>query len=755
MIKLVTTIVTLFWVFNAASQNQLVIDSLLTTITAESTEEERVDTYVRVALEYGITDTLQSNGYLKGAMQLADSIDYSKGKADVWYVRSRNLMLLGAYDASEMYLNRLIDLSKKIDYPKGLSNGFFGLGWLNYYHGNYQQSVFYHEQSLEVRRTLENQEDISTSLRGIGITYKLLGDFDNALIFLRESLSIEQEIAHPSGIAECLNHIGVISSLRGDYPSALDAYYQALEIQKEVGDKSGLAYTYQNIGVIHDQQNDFEKTLEYYERSLELRQELGETRGIAQIIYNMGIVYHEMGEYSKAYYYYSEALEMKEQLGDQRGVADGYLNIGRLYDDQEAHREAISYQDKALKIAQQTNSSWIKVNALIGLGGSYTSLKSYEVAKRYLDEAMLISKKSNLIEGIRESARFLTIVEREMGNYKKAYEAHELYHQILDSLSNEEVAMQIAFMEAEYRFEQERDSIQFENERERLRLDQQLANQRNAKVATIVTAIVLLILLVILYGYYRFKSQAINRLSQLNRRIQESNDSLQRLNEEKNNLIGIVAHDLKNPLSAIMGAISMIEKEGLGENDRKLMHLISDTSSRMSTMISGILNVQAIEKRLEEKLKLVQYDLSESVAKVVKVFVPVAAQKKIKLNTELGKHITILADDRFVVQVVENLISNAIKFSPFNKEVSVVLKKKRGKVRLEVRDEGPGLSSSDKKKLFQRFQRLSAKPTGNESSTGLGLSIVKEVVEKMDGKVWAESALGVGTSFFVEFKVAR
>jgi signal transduction histidine kinase len=110
-----------------------------------------------------------------------------------------------------------------------------------------------------------------------------------------------------------------------------------------------------------------------------------------------------------------------------------------------------------------------------------------------------------------------------------------------------------------------------------------------------------------------------------------------------------------------------------------------------------------------------------------------------------------LLDPSITVQVLENLVSNAVKYSPPGKNIFVRLKKQPSVARMEVQDEGPGLSAEDQKKLFGKFARLSAKPTGGEHSTGLGLSIVKKMVEAMNGKVWCESELGRGATFIVEF----
>jgi signal transduction histidine kinase len=127
-----------------------------------------------------------------------------------------------------------------------------------------------------------------------------------------------------------------------------------------------------------------------------------------------------------------------------------------------------------------------------------------------------------------------------------------------------------------------------------------------------------------------------------------------------------------------------------------------------------------------------------------------AKQQTIHLQTEPTPATAIL-DPGVILQILENLVSNAVKYSPPGKEIFVRLKKLPNGVRVEVQDQGPGLSSEDQKKLFGKFARLSAKPTGGEHSTGLGLSIVKKMVEAMNGKVWCESEFGQGATFIVEF----
>jgi len=141
------------------------------------------------------------------------------------------------------------------------------------------------------------------------------------------------------------------------------------------------------------------------------------------------------------------------------------------------------------------------------------------------------------------------------------------------------------------------------------------------------------------------------------------------------------------------------------------------------------------------------------VRQVVKSFEKQAQKKKIDLSFVTRNEACIIkADSLFLIQIFENLVSNAIKFSRSGAAVSVSVQEHDSKARVEVRDQGPGLSEEDLQVLFKKFQRLSAKPTGGEGSIGIGLSIVKKYTELMGGSVWCESILNQGATFIVEFK---
>ena len=234
--------------------------------------------------------------------------------------------------------------------------------------------------------------------------------------------------------------------------------------------------------------------------------------------------------------------------------------------------------------------------------------------------------------------------------------------------------------------------------------------------------------------------------------ILKKNKELINLNNEKNNLIGIVAHDLKSPLNQIKGFTTIIRlTSNLDEDMMKYLESIEISANRLNEMIGKILDIEAIESR-KLNIKLEKTDLSELLDDCIERYAITAGEKDIEIDSTIDEDIFISTDVSFITQVFENLFSNAIKFSPSDTTISVALRQHNGKAVFSIKDQGPGISEEDQKKLFGKYQKLSARPTGNETSTGLGLSIVKQFVEAMGGSIRCESTLGEGTTFITEFE---
>ncbi len=243
-------------------------------------------------------------------------------------------------------------------------------------------------------------------------------------------------------------------------------------------------------------------------------------------------------------------------------------------------------------------------------------------------------------------------------------------------------------------------------------------------------------------------------LAARNGELQQTNLRLEQLDNERVELMGIVAHDLKNPLTNIMLATEVGEMALTDGDMRKIAHVqteITKSARRMLDLIRNLLDMNRIESgAIRFQMKVL--DVVPVLESLTEQYSDIGRAKNITLHLVLNApHMMVSADEQILVQVLDNLISNAVKYSPYDKNIFIRLKASNEAVRVEVQDEGPGISEEDMKKLFGKFARLSAQPTGGEHSTGLGLSIVKKMVEAMNGKVWCESELGKGATFIVEF----
>lgn len=240
------------------------------------------------------------------------------------------------------------------------------------------------------------------------------------------------------------------------------------------------------------------------------------------------------------------------------------------------------------------------------------------------------------------------------------------------------------------------------------------------------------------------------RNRELEARIQEATKELEALNQEKNELIALVAHDLKGPLSLIQQLSEGLIQGEIAGPSHPWLEMVSRAAGDMSGLIHRVLNVSALDGGgLIPSMEPV--DVAEIAAREVQALLPKAERKGLVLDIEgLPDELWARTDGPFVREILYNLLSNAVKFSPPGSTVWVRGRAQGNLAVLEVQDQGPGLTEEDKASLFHRFAQLSARPTGEESSTGLGLSIAKRLVELLQGWIHVESEAGKGATFRVE-----
>ena len=233
-------------------------------------------------------------------------------------------------------------------------------------------------------------------------------------------------------------------------------------------------------------------------------------------------------------------------------------------------------------------------------------------------------------------------------------------------------------------------------------------------------------------------------LTTANRRLAAQWARLRQANSFKSEILGTVAHDLKNPLSVILGRTEilkeLIAKSGAlnGEAQAQIGH-IRDAANRLTGMVDDLV-ADAMADALDISVRREPVDISILAQEVAEANRPLAARKQQTIRVSAPSQHTAMVDSDRIREAIDNLVSNAVKYSPIGGAIDIMVTQEPGNISIQVKDQGAGLSPEDLSRLFGRFQRLSAKPTAGETSTGLGLSIVKRIVDLHGGRVTVESA---------------
>lgn len=530
------------------------------------------------------------------------------------------------------------------------------------------------------------------------------------------------------------------------------------------GQKNDAVYYLNKIAYHYWITNKYEEAISYFQKSLSISNEIGNSNGVAGIYSQIGSIYTDMQEYKKSSENFAKSLDIRKKLKQKRAIVDAAFNYSEALSNLEKYKESLLVLEEAKSICLELDDKTLMRDCFGRLAEVAGKSGNSEDQSKYFDlfqnlERQIQQEKMNQVKQeseakigeikqttktiISEKDKELLITSEELENQRQVSRERQLA---------------ISLLEREHQIDQ----LTLKEQEAKLKL-QQVIN------LSLGGGLILVVLLAFtLYRGYVQKRKSNDQLFKLNSEItrqaseianqnhllEKSNFELTELNVEKNYIIGIVAHDLKSPLNNLKGLLEVFRMRitNATEDQLKYMELMSKSVERMKSMISRILDVNAVEQK-DLNINMKEVDLAELIKNLVSDKLESAANKKINIKTEFNdtKYLAKV-DDEFYYQVMENLITNAIKFSPFDKNIYLRLTDDNGKVRTEVKDEGPGINEEEKNKLFKKFSKLSARPTNGESSTGLGLSIVKRYVEAMNGHVWCESQIGKGTSFIVEFE---
>ncbi len=243
-----------------------------------------------------------------------------------------------------------------------------------------------------------------------------------------------------------------------------------------------------------------------------------------------------------------------------------------------------------------------------------------------------------------------------------------------------------------------------------------------------------------------------HEISDKNEELAFSNDSLEEMNIEKNNVLSVVAHDLKTPLGNIQGLIELmnLKKENLNKDQVGYLELIGKVVTDGIGMVNNMLDVHKIEAELKEMV-LINTNVYDIIDKVIKLHEPSAVSKKVDLKVEMSsRDLEINTDAQYLRQILSNLVSNAIKYTADETSVDIKVDENENSIKILVSDKGDGISNDKMKRLFAGY-KVAGKSQDEKAAPGFGLLITRRLVDKLKGKISVENKVtGSGVVFVVE-----
>jgi signal transduction histidine kinase len=595
--------------------------------------------------------------------------------------------------------------------------------------GDPHQAIAIAARAHAAAEQLADRRAKAQSLYILGDCHYRVGDYEQAREYQARAFALFEELNDRSGQADALNTIGNIHSALGDHHTAFTYYLRSLSIRQALDNRQAEAASWNNIGNVHFHLADYDSAIEAHQKSLALKEALGDRAGMAISLNNIGNVYKERGDPHGALQWYHKGLAIAQEIDHKYGQAGALGNIGSIYHTLGDWPAAQEYHLRSLAIERSIGNRFGEAESLLQLGELYLGGADLPAAPgeptggdralSYLQQCLALANELDAKEIGLRCCQVLSRLYEQRGDFAPALAHHQRFHALERALFNEQLSEQTKKLQIVYQVEASK------KEAELKRAEAEVAHLKTIELAA--------------------------ALANADRQRQLAEDA----NRFKTRLLSVVAHDLRNPLHGINGYTELLLLHTPPESPlRELIEPIQQGAHRMEQMLSALLESSVIEEG-KLLLQLRALDLADLARQVAEMNQQRARHKSQTLLVDCEPGCMVEADEDRMWQILDNIVSNAIKFSPPQKRIWIGTARHGQCIRCSVRDEGPGLTQDDQRRLFRRLERLSAAPTGGEETTGLGLSIVKQLVDLHGGRVWAESAgPEQGSTFIVELPAA-
>ncbi|SFR48063.1 Tetratricopeptide repeat-containing protein [Robiginitalea myxolifaciens] len=621
------------------------------------------------------------------------------------------------------YINKLNELAKEIRFYQ--ADSLLQIG----------------ELMLDLSEAADYQAGKSKANMRLADYYSDRGQNAKAIRYYKRGLTLAEGDEHQMLRLKGLNSLSGEFAYKGDYGSALNGYLEALELAQELDELIMQSIILENIANLYSEQKDYEAALAYYKKVKRLNDSIDNEVIKAETMSNLGSLYADMGNLEYAMFNVNQSIDIFEEHRIMDWLAYAYETKGKIYLKKYNYKWALYWYNQSDMLHLSLDDQRARIDLLNGMAQAYFGKGNDSLASVYATDAFRISNEINFTNGKRDCAKTLYRIHRNREDYATALAYHELFQQLSDSLARSENRQSLNLHKTKDEYERQKAELIENNEKA-------LAKQkRYIRIGWVI----LLIATIIIYLVWRSKKLQKQLTAELQTKqefLEKRKAELQDISETKTKLFSIIGHDLRGPIGALQGLLKMFKDGDLKREEfLTLMPKLRGDVDHIYFTLNNLLSWG--NSQLEGSItKAQEMDMQTVVQDNINLLSELAERKSIRIVSKVDGSVQTWSDPNQIDIVIRNLISNAIKFTPHNGMVTLKARELETEWEISVRDTGMGMDRITLGKLFQDKTHHTTYGTDKEKGTGLGLSLCKEMVEKNNGRIWVESIMRKGSTFY-------
>jgi signal transduction histidine kinase len=580
------------------------------------------------------------------------------------------------------------------------------------------------------------QQQVDANI-ALGEFYFMIGKLDSAQYCYEKGFNIARKENIKKERIDCLSGLGAVFYQKADFPKSLEFYYSALDGLKSFNDNKLEAATLNKLAGVYYKLQDYPKALNFLKQSLFIKEEMRDSVALSKTYNNLGNIYADLNKPDSALYYFYKDLEISKKHGITENLAISYTNIASIHREKGDFKKSLFYGFEALKIDSAANDLFGMSADYDEIAFAYKGLHDYKKAESYWKKSLSIAKEIKADDLVLNILEDFSGFYSDIGNNKEALILFKEYSALKEKLINESKNRQI--VEADKKYETQKKNIEIQQ----LKIEK-IKSQSIQKIFLLII-VFLFIIAGLFVVFFRMKVKT-------NRVLNEKNEQLEQLNATQNRLMSIISHDLKAPLSAfysithsLKNKYEKIERQEIDNYFSRMLNSAVALKLQLENMLNWSINQtrEIVVNKNNINLQILSY-------KVAMILQEFAYEKSIEIKNNITEDIEINTDGKLLSIVLNNLIANAVKFSPANSIVTLNANTQNKQVTISVEDKGVGM---DEVGLNNLFKKNGNTPKSKNSETGLGLVVTKDIITKLGGKIWAKSKPGNGTTVFIKLNI--